>query len=239
MHSRYGGPATQPDMSYASCIVALAEAPTAVSENDKEYISAGATIPGEQPVNVVVRAFATGNAAKVFQDLTAGSHLLVAGEVQLDEDNDYPIIEAAIACEALETQYLNMATIVGRIAETVRHAESGKSCMRSVAVNRYYKNPDPQKEEPIEVTDWYPVRAYGFNRDKLAGIPKGALVMVSGSFGQMTNVKGEPYCELKARTIRVHRSRGGGGGNLAAGTTAAGYAHEDFQGSADDIGTNW
>lgn len=226
-------------MSTASCIVALAEAPAEVSENDKEFISASATIPGEQPVNLVVRAFAKTATAEAFQALQPGSLLLVAGEVQLDEENDYPIIETTVACTALETQYLNSVTIVGRLGEHVRHAESGKSCQRSVAVNRYYKNPDPAKTEPIEHTDWYTVRAFGFNRDKLAEAPKGALLEISGAFGQMANAKGEPYVELKARTIRIHKRSGGGAGNMAAGTTAAGYAHEDFQGSADDIGTNW
>jgi single-stranded DNA-binding protein len=138
-----------------------------------------------------------------------------------------------VICDAHSDQYLNEVVVVGRIGGDVRLAESGKSACRSIAVNRYRKDPD--SAEPIEETDWYPIRGFGLNKDKLERCSKGALVQVAGVFSQMTSAKDEAYCEIRARSIRVHRA--GSGGNPAAGTTAVGYDQESFMGSTDPVGT--
>jgi single-stranded DNA-binding protein len=222
-------------MSYASLIVAMTDQPTQQSFDGKELICAHATVQGSQPIHIAVQAIpgtAPGDAllAKKQDDL-----LIVSGAVSLIDDGNTPLVTASVICDAHPDQYLNEVVIVGRLSGETRLAGSGKSACRSIAVNRYRKKSDDA--EPVEETDWYPIRGFGHNRDKLERVAKGSLVQVAGIFNQMTNAKDEPYCEIRARNIRVHRS-GGSGGNPAAGTKAAGYDHESFMGSADSIGTN-
>lgn len=223
-------------MSYASCVLALADAPIASVIDGREYLTAKAAICGQQPVSLLLRAYPASTAAKALTTKAAGELLLVSGEVQLNGDSTEPVLDATVVCNATDTQYLNEVCIVGRIASDYRQTESGKSGKRTVAVNRYRKN--PETEEPEELTDWYGVRGFGFNREKLEKIAKGSLVEVSGCFEQLVNAKKEPYCEIKARTIRVHKGRSGSR-NAAAGTTAAGYDQDSFNGSPDDISDDW
>lgn len=222
-------------MSYASVIVALADQPVAAIADGKEFITANATILGAQPVNLAIRAYATSSAAKALQGRSSGDLLIASGEVLLNDSGSAPIITAAVLCSAHNDQYLNEVVIVGRIGSESRIAESGKSAKRSVAVNRYFS--DPATQERVEVTDWYGVRAFGYTKDKLESLQKGSLVQVAGAFDQLTNAKQEAFCEIKARSIRVHRSRQNA--NPAAGTSAAGYDQESFQGTPDDIATDW
>jgi single-stranded DNA-binding protein len=223
-------------MSYASCVLALADAPATSVIDGREYLTANAAIQGAQPVTVLLRAYPGGSAAKALAAKAAGELLLVSGEVQLNADSTHPVLDASVVCNATDSQYLNEVCIVGRVASDYRATESGKSGKRTVAVNRYRKN--PETEEPEELTDWFGVRGFGYNRDKLEAIAKGSLVEVTGCFEQLTNAKKEPYCEIKARAIRVHKSRGGNR-NPAAGTSAAGYDQDAFNGSPDDIADDW
>lgn len=225
-------------MAYASAIVRLTEAPAPAVAAGKEVLSAPAVIAGDAPVNLTLRAFAGSAAAKTLEGQPAEGHLIASGNIQLDEDGNLPIIEALTICPATDEQYLNEVVIVGRVGSEPKPADSGKSVRRSVAANRYSR-PKTEDEKPVEHTDWYGVRAYGFNKDKLEKIEIGSLVEITGSLAGMTNAKGEPYCEVKARTVKTHKSKGSGSYNPAAGTKAAGYAHEDFMGSADDIDGNW
>lgn len=223
-------------MSYASCVLALAEPPVTTVIDGREYLMARAAICGSSPVSLLLRAYPSSSAAKALATKTASELLLVSGEVQLNAENTEPVLDAFVVCNANETQYLNEVCIVGRVANEFRQTESGKSGKRTVAVNRYRKN--PETEEPEELTDWFGVRGFGFNRDKLERLDKGSLVEVSGSFEQLTNAKQEPYCEIKARSIRIHKRRGGNR-NAAAGTSAAGYDQDSFNGSPDDIPDDW
>jgi single-stranded DNA-binding protein len=223
-------------MSCASLIVALADQPTQQPFDGRELICAHAAIQGSQPVNIALQAIPDTAAGKALLTKQQGALLIVSGALSLIDDGNTPLITASVVCDAHPDQYLNEAMIVGRVGGEVRLAESGKSACRSIAVNRYRKSAD--SGEPIEETDWYPIRGFGLNKDKLERAGKGALLQVSGIFSQMTSAKDEAYCEIRARHIRVHLSSGGGGGNPAAGTTAAGYEQESFMGSADDIGTN-
>lgn len=224
-------------VSYASVIVALADQPVAIVADGKEFLSAAASIQGSQPVKVSIRARATSSAAKALQAKATGDLLIASGDISLAPDNGVPVITATVVCDAHTDQYLNEVVIVGRIGSDSRLAESGKSVKRSVAVNRYLKASD--SDEPVEITDWYGVRAFGFTKQKLEAAGKGALVQVTGVFDQLTNAKQEAFCEIKARSIRVHKGRKAGGNDPASGTTAAGYDQESFLGDADDIAANW
>lgn len=220
-------------MSYASLIVALADQPTKQSFDGKELICAHAAIQGSQPVNIAVQAIPGTAPGDALLSKQQGALLITSGAVSLIDDGNTPLITASVVCDGHPDQYLNEVVVVGRIGGDVRMAESGKSACRSIAVNRYRKSPD--SDEPVEETDWYPIRGFGLNRDKLERAAKGSLVEVTGIFSQMTSAKDEPYCEIRARNIRIHRS-GGGGGNPAAGTTATGYDQVAFMGEPDDIG---
>jgi len=220
-------------MSYASLIVALQDQPAKQTLDGRELICARAAIQGSQTVDIALQAIpgtASGDALLTKQQ---GALLIASGAVSLIDDGNTPLITTSVICDAHPDQDLNEVVVVGRIGGDVRLAESGKSACRSIACNRYRKPSD--SDEPIEETDWYPIRGFGLNKDKLERASKGALVQIAGVFSQMTSAKDESYCEIRARNIRIHRA--GTGGNPAAGTTAAGYDQESFMGSDDVVGT--
>lgn len=226
-------------MSYASSIIALSEKPETRSADGKDYVQAAAVICGQDPVSVLLRAYAGSVAAKALAERNTNDRLIVSGEASLQQpDGDLPIVTTSVVSSATDDQYLNEVVIVGRIGSEAKDAESGKSTRRSVAVNRFFRNPDPTIEEPVEVTDWFSIRAFGFTKDRLSAADVGALVEINGCFTQMTNADGKPYVEVKARLVRVHRGSKGGS-NPAAGTSAVGYDHESFQGQPDDCPVNW
>ena len=226
-------------MSYASSIITLSADPAPATTDGRDYFQALAVIRGQEPVNVLLRTHANRVAAKALAGKQHGDHLVVSGELALEQpDNDLPIITAAVVCNATDDQYLNEVVIVGRVGSDPKEAESGKSTRRSVAINRYVRSEDPDATEPVEITDWYQIRAYGFVKDRLEAADKGALIEINGCFVQMSSAKGDAYCEVKARMVRVHRGSKGAG-NPAAGTSAAGYDHDSFQGEPDDMPANW
>lgn len=220
-------------MSYATLIVALADQPAAATVNSKEVIAVRSQLQGRESLPVALHAPAGSAAAEALQGKTSGDLLIASGDVTLADEGSIPLITASVVCGAHADQYLNEVCIVGRIGSDSRTAESGKSTKRSIAVNRYRR--DPATGEVLEETDWYGIRAFGFLKEKLERFDKGALIEVAGVFAPMTNAAGNTYCEVRARSIRAHKG-GKGGANPAAGTTAAGYDQSAFMGSPDDIG---
>jgi single-stranded DNA-binding protein len=219
-------------VSYATLVVSLADAPKAVLVNGKEMLEAAATTANADPANLTIRVIAGSTVASAFSTKQQNQRLIASGDLILDE-NLGPIVYARVICDGHEDQFLNEVTIVGRVAGEARVAESGKSCSRSLAVNRF--------EAGKEVTDWFKVRGFGHWKDRLESVPKGALVSVAGFLDQRTNRDGGTYCELKARSLRVHARSKGAGTNPAQGTTAAGYSAEDFSGEneAENMPFNW
>lgn len=210
-------------MSTATFVVALAAEPVTATQADREILEVYASTPGKDPLTLLIRTAATGNPAKGLHGKQPGDLLIASGDLTLNGDNNEPQLFARVICDATSDQYLNEVTIVGRLGGEPRVSESAKSCSRSVAVNRY--------NGTDELTDWFTVRGYGFTKERLEGAAKGSLVQVAGCLEQRANRDGKPYCELKARLLRVHNRGGGGSGaNPAAGTSAQGYAHEDFTG---------
>jgi single-stranded DNA-binding protein len=224
-------------MSYATATVTLTGDLTPGVENGKESFFASAEIPGDPAVRVQLWIPATASALKPLQEAKIGDRLIASGPLSLAEEGNLPRITALVVCPATEDQYISEAVILGRIGSDAKVAESGKSAKRSVAVNRYRR--DPATEETVEETDWYPVRAFGFNMQKLEKLGKGALVQVAGTLSQMTSSKGEAYPEVKARSITVHKNRKGGQPDPAKGTAATGYDAEAFMGDASDISLDW
>lgn len=218
-------------MSSATIITALAAPPTPTTAGGKEILEALAATQAQTPLQLLLRVRGGSGVASAFSTKTTGDLVIVSGDLILDDDGNQGILYCRVCCDAAPSQYLNEVTIVGRLGPEGRVASSGKSACRSVAVNRFVAGE--------EVTDWYPVRGFGYTMEKLQGAPKGALVSVSGSLDQRTSKEGSAYIEIKARTLRIH-GKPKGGGNPAAGTTAHGYDHSDFTGeSADDMPFDW
>jgi single-stranded DNA-binding protein len=217
-------------VSTATLIVALAAHPTGTQAGGKEVLEAFASTVNPDPLSVLLRCPAGSNAAKAFAAKAPGDRLIASGDLILDEAGNLPILYPRVLCDASAEQYLNEVTLVGRIAGEARTTESAKSCSRSLAVNRYVASE--------ELTDWYKVRGFGYAKDKLEAAPKGALVAISGALEQRTNRDGQPYCEIKCRSLRIHGRPKGATHNPAAGTSATGYSHEDFSGP-DEMPFNW
>jgi single-stranded DNA-binding protein len=220
----------------AALIVSLESAFAPAVRDGKEYLLANSVIPGEQPVKVRILAPAGASAAKLLQGKAAGDRVIISGPLRLEEDGSLPAVTALVACPATEEQFLNEVLFVGRVGGEPRDAESGKSTKRSIAVNRYRRKPDSDEAE--ELTDWMGTRAFGYTKDKLAKLKVGSLVEVTGMLVQLTNAKDEPFCEIKARSISVHKGRRGNS-NPAKGTMAAGYSDSEFEGSPEDINPDW
>lgn len=230
--------ASKQPVSYATAVVTLGSDPVSATALGREYVEALAQIRGKEPVNVLVRAYANGQAAKAFMDYKPEQAIVVSGEIELDQpDGNMPVLITAVIAPATPEQYLNEVVVVGRIGSEAREAESGKSAKRSVAVNRYYR--EAGAEEVTEVTDWFGVRGFGLTKERLEAIPIGSLVEVNGSLSQMTSSKGAPYSEVKARSVKVHKAGTGGSRDLASGTATAGYDQATFEGQAGDCPPNW
>lgn len=220
-------------MGYATAIVRLEHPPQQRLISGREFIATEAIICGKTPVDLTVRVSAGAKLSELFVKNQPGEVLLISGDLELDDEGSIPVIDAKVIGKASEDQYLNEAVIIGRIASDCRYPkDSDKSVKRSVAVNRYTRAPD--EVEPVEHTDWHGVRAYGFTKNKLEGIAKGSLVEVTGCIEQLTNAEGKGFCEIKARSVKVHKT-GRGTPNPAADSTTAGYEAEAFLGSADDL----
>lgn len=219
-------------MSTATLVVALAAPPVDTLVQGAQCLEVCAATNGSDHIPVLLRCGVNSNAAQGLKDKKAGDHLIVAGDLFL-EDNQ-AVLYIRTHCDTDEKAYVNEVTVVGRLVKEARVAESNKSASRSLAVNRFVKGE--------EVTDWFNIRGYGVLMERLIKAAKGTLVMVSGSLDQRTNRDGQPYLELKGRNIRVfERGKGGGGANtnMAAGTNAVGYDHASFLGDASDMPNDW
>lgn len=214
-------------MSYCTIVVALAAAPVQTVADGKEVLEAYATTTTGEPVSILLRVRTTASTAKAFATKTQGDRLLASGDLILSENGNEAVLYGRVLCDATEDQYLNEILVVGRLSSAAKVTESAKSCSRSLAVNRYSAG--------SEHTDWYRLRGYGYTMEKLKDTPKGALVSVAGILEQRTNRQGDPYLEVKCRTLLVHSKSkvGTGSSDLAAGTKASGYSHADFTGESD------
>lgn len=216
-------------MAHSVIAVALAAPPEPSVVNGKEVLEAYATTTGKEPVNLLLRVRNGSTAAAAFATKTTGSHLLASGDLLLSDESGSSVLFMNMFCDAVDKQFINETTVVGRLTGEAKSSPTQKSARRSLAVNRY-----PSKDQ--EVTDWYQLRGFGFLMEKLINAPKGSLIEAQGCLEQKTNKDGNQYLELKCRSIRVH-NRGKGQSNPAEGTSASGYDAESFNGS--DMSTDW
>lgn len=212
-------------MSTATLVVALAAHPAETVMHGKQVLEVFASTNGKDQVPVLLRCLSGSKTAEAMKPKSAGQSLIVAGDLLLE--NSQPVLFVRTLCDVPSTAYVNEVTITGRLAREARIAESNKSASRSIAVNRWSNGE--------ELTDWFNIRGYGYTMERMVALPVGSLVQLEGSLDLRTNRDGQPYAEIKARSIHTfERGKGGrGSSNLAEGTQAIGYEQADFEGSPD------
>lgn len=230
-------------MSYLSAVVTIDSIATSPDllpgDTGKRYLHHHGFIPSQEPVAIVLELKPDGEVAKA---ITEPGHYLIAGELrkqQVTKENgekggEFPVVRVFVASPAAEGQFLNEVSIVGRIGGEAREASSGKSSRVGVAVNRYRQVAGQDK--PEELTDWFTCRGFGYTKEKLEKVGKGALVELQGCLSQLENKDGEPYFEVRLRSLRSH-GKGSGGSARGVAPAAesegavAGYSEESFAGA--------
>lgn len=210
-------------MPHATFVVQLTAPASPIQVGGAEVLATTAQLAGPTPIPVLLQARAGSAAATALAAYPAQALLIASGDLALDSAGNTPVLTARVLCKAYSDQYLNEAFLIGRLGGEARAAESGKSCSRALAVNRYAAGE--------ELTDWWRLRGYGWANERLAAMAKGALTEVTGMLELRTNKDGASYCELKIRTLKAHaKAKGASSGspNPAAGTSAAGYSHQDL-----------
>lgn len=148
-----------------------------------------------------------------------GNLVILTGDITLDDDGNLPVLNLRSLCKGYPEQFLNEVSVTGRLAGNIRPAD--KSDSDSLAVNRMVAGE--------QVTDWFRIRCFGANRERLVEAPKGALATASGILEMRTSKEGKPFVEVKVRVLRMHAKPRGH--DAAEGKEAVGYAAADFDGS--------
>ena len=233
-------------MALATVFLSVEGPAKMVPTGNVEVLQSACVLPdGDQPINIILRTRPGSKQAELLQTKVKGDLLMVSGTLHLEEALEgifVPVITASVICKGYEDQYFNEVQLIGNLAKPGRQAE--KSCSRSLGESRPVRKTDGDGWD--EMTDWFILRGYTSNgggrsmADRLNDAPKGSLVSVSGTLSQRLSKEKEPYVEVKARRIRVHKrgSNGGGAPDPAAGKAAGGYGHEEFTRS-DDMPDNW
>lgn len=208
-------------MSFATLVVVLDQSPATNGLGD---VQVPATLPATEPTAIQLRAAKSRPTAEHLLTFKAGDRLLVSGELGLADDGNTPILWVHVLCVATAEQYLNEVMLIGRLTGAIRDSGTGKSACRTLVTNSYVaKGPDGEGEE---ISTYYQIRGFGRRRDRLLQAPKGQALCVLGTLCALTNKKGERYCEVRIRSMRV-LSRGtsssGGVQQAPAGANASGY----------------
>lgn len=212
-------------MAYASLTLRLGAIATPVVADGVEIIECAAQTTTPDPATVMVRARSGTAVAKALAERPAESLLIANGDLILGDEGNTAILSVRQLCSAYPDQFLNDVILVGRLSGNFRVAE--KSVSTSIACDRYVNRES--------VTDWFRIRYYGGQADRLQTVPKGSLLTCCGMIEQRTNKDGNPYPEIKGRTFRVIRKgKGTAAPNPAAGTSAVGYDQSDFEQDDND-----
>ena len=215
-------------MSTASILTKIASRPTLEAVSGSELATCETLTDDAQKIQLRVVARPGSATANSLLDQEVGSLVILTGDITLDGDGNLPVMNLRSFCKAHEDQFLNEASVTGRLSGQVREAD--KSISSSLAVNRL--------ENGEEKVDWFRIRCFGANRERLLDAPKGALVTASGILEMRTSKEGTPFVEVKVRVLRLHaRARGH---DAADGKEAAGYSNADFDGSdAPPMPADW
>jgi single-stranded DNA-binding protein len=215
-------------LSYATFCLEIKTAPIACTPNGVEVLEAETVTPQtDQPVNIISRVSTKAESmCRNFGQKKPGDLLIAGGELMLHESTKLPIFEIKTLCDGFKDQFLSEVVLVGRLSGTVNKSKSAKSARTGLAVNRW------DYFQKKEITDWFNIRGFGYWADKFEKLEKGCLCEVHGLLTQSQGEKGA-YLEIKVRSIKsLLKAKGQGGSpDPAAGTSAAGYGNEAFDGS--------
>lgn len=206
-------------MSTASILTSITEAPQLSDAIDGGSVIAQTITADNQKIQLEVRARSGTALANNLLALALGDLVILSGDLILDAKGDLPILKLRSLCKGHPEQFLNEVTVTGRLSGQIREAE--KSDSTSVAVNRM--------ENGEEKVDWFRIRCFGLNRERLLAAPKGALVTASGSLEMRMSKEDKPFVEVKTRVLRMHAKARGH--DAAEGKEAAGYSQADYDGS--------
>ena len=221
-------------MAFATAVGVLATDPTPSLVGTVETLEAFIELQtGRDNVPALLRVVASHSTGETLKSKSKGARLLFSGPCMLAEDGNMPIIDGKALCPATEEQTFAELTVTGRTSGKVRNAE--KSASLSIAESRNNKQPDGSFQEE---TDWYVIRGYGYLKERIEGMSKGALVTASGTFAPRTSKDNSSYFELTARSIKVH-SKAKGNGAPANPPGIAGYSQADFDQAEPLMPTDW
>ena len=228
---RSNGPAASP-LAKCTLAVTLAATPAQTVINGREMYECYAETISPEPAQLLLCMNAGKKIGTLFAAKNTGDRLIVSGDLTLNTKDNTTLVNVLSFCNAHDDQFINEVIVVGRLSKEAKVSDTNKSAARSLAVNRYNG-----KEE---ITDWFRLRGYSYAMERLVAAPKGSLVMAHGCLEQKNNRDGNPYVEIKCRTVKVHSKGKGGSPNPAQGTSAAGYDQEDFESSNDnDMPFDW
>lgn len=219
-------------MAYATLTLQLGAPATPAVFEGYEIIEAVAQTNTPNPSPVILRVKSGSGASKRLADCAANDLIIANGDLALDPTDGTPFVYLRTLCGSQTDQFINDVIVVGRLSGNFKIAE--KSVSTSVASERYANRES--------ITDWIRVRYYGGAADRLQTVPKGSLLSCCGMLESRTNKEGKPYPEVKGRNFRVILKGKGGSSvpNPAAGTSAAGYDHADFEQDDDNaFPANW
>ena len=206
-------------MSTASILTTIASEPKLEAVPGGELATCETLTDDAQKIQLRAVARPGSAIANALLAQAVGNLVILTGDVTLDEDGNLPLLNLRSLCKGYPDQFLNEISVTGRLSGVLKEAE--KSDSTSLAVNRMVNGE--------EKTDWFRIRCFGANRERLLEAPKGALVTASGILEMRTSKEEKPYVEVKVRVLRMHAKAGAH--DAAEGKQAVGYSNADFDGS--------
>jgi single-stranded DNA-binding protein len=215
-------------LSTASILTTIASEPKLEAVSGGELVTCETITDDAQKIQLRAIARPGSTVANSLLAQAVGSIVILTGDIVLDGDGNLPILNLRSLCKGYKEQFLNEVSVTGRLSGSLREAE--KSDSSSLAVNRL--------EDGEEKVDWFRIRCFGANRERLLEAPKGALATASGILEMRSSKDGDPFVEVKVRVLRLHAKPRGH--DAAEGKEAAGYSNADFDGSdAPPMPSDW
>jgi single-stranded DNA-binding protein len=215
-------------LATASILTTVSAKPELSSVYGVEMATCDTLTADSQKIPLFVKARPGSTVANTLLAQDVGNLVILTGDLQLDDDGNLPALVLRSLCKGYPDQFLNEVAVTGRLSGQIREAD--KSDSTSIAVNRL--------ENGEEKVDWFRIRCFGLNRERLVEAPKGALATASGILEMRTSKDDKPFIEVKTRVLHLHAKPRGH--DAAEGKEAAGYANADFDGSdAPAMPTDW
>jgi hypothetical protein len=215
-------------LATASILTSISAKPGLTQVDGAEMATCDTLTADSQKIPLLVKARPGSTVANTLLAQETGNLVILTGDLQLDGDGNLPVLVLRSLCKGYPDQFLNEVAVTGRLSGQIREAD--KSDSTSIAVNRM--------QNGAEKVDWFRIRCFGLNRERLLEAPKGALATASGILEMRTSREDQPFVEVKTRVLHLHAKPRGH--DAAEGKEAVGYANSDFDGSdAPPMPTDW